>query len=390
MTNNIAIVVVAFNRPDSLKRLLESLNKIIIDKNENLTLHISIDYQKDNRANLDTIDVANNFTWKFGKKIVDTKNENYGLKRHVLDCGNLTQKYKNIIVLEDDLLVSPLILSYAKQALNSYSKDDNIAGIGLYSFQRNPQNAYPFCPIDNGSNVYFLQYACSWGQLWTRAKWEKFYSWYQKNSNTDFSNDATIPKNVRMWGEKSWLKYHIIYCIKQDKYFVYPQKGLTTNFTEMGEHNKQKNNAYQINMYTSDKDIKFTFAALSEANNIYDAFFENINLKKYLPKDTIIDLYGEKEDYSGNKYLLSTVKMDKEITKSYSLQMYPIENNIINEINGDEIFLYDLTSIKKNRHKLNRFQIIKYFFKLDLISSKNKVLIIKNLTKQLGIKLIKK
>lgn len=147
---------------------------------------------------------------------------NLGLKRHVLKCGNLTQIYDNIIVLEDDLIVSPLLYTYAKQVLHYYKDREEIAGFGLYSFQRNPTSNMPFYPINDGTDVYFLQYACSWGQMWTKNKWGDFYNWYNENKDKEFY-DRKIPSHVCNWDNKSWLKYHIKYVIEANKFFVYPQ-----------------------------------------------------------------------------------------------------------------------------------------------------------------------
>lgn len=376
----LSIVIVAFNRPNSLERLLNSLNKLIIFNGEKIDLHISIDRKRGDPNNDLTIEKAEEFIWKYGEKIVDVKKENYGLKKHVIYCGNLTNKYDNIIVLEDDLVVSPLMVQYAKQAINFYSNDDSISGIGLYSFQRNPLNNYPFYPLNNGSDVYFMQYACSWGQLWSKAKWHHFYEWYELNKENDFMDNEKIPDYIKKWGSKSWLKYYTFYCILNNKFFVYPQNGFTTNFTELGTHNFDNTNAYQCNMYFNNENVKFKFIELNKALNIYDAYFENICLKKIMNYDSDIesDTYGSKLYFDNNKLLLSTKKYDYKILSSYSLKMYPVEHNLYYNIQGADLFLYDLSHKEKNKCKYDSYTLLKYYFKLDLLSSKNKIDLIKN------------
>lgn len=375
---NIAIVVVAFNREKSLTRLLNSLNNLIVEESDEIPLYISIDKSKDeNIENQKVVRIASDFEWKFGEKIVDYKKENRGLRKHILECGNLTNIYDNIIVLEDDIVVSPLMYIYSKQVIEFYKEDKNIAGFGLYSFQRNPINNLPFYPINNGTDIYFMQYACSWGQIWTKDRWNDFYNWYKENENRDFSQCIGIPYNVKQWGGNSWLKFHVIYTILKDKYFVYPQVGLTTNFTDGGTHNKISSLAYQCETYFgNNKDIKFKFIPFNMANNVYDAFFENGVLNKLVDYDIniISDLYGEKqEEYIQEQegYLLSTNKYNYKILKKYSLQMYPYEMNIINNIVGEDIFLYDKTVSEENRGKNGRIKILRYIYKLDLLSKKD-------------------
>ena len=99
---DIAIVVVAYNRPDSLNRLLDSLTKVNYE-GHNVPLIISIDYSGKDDVYL----AAEAFEWKFGEKKIIRHPENLGLKKHVLSCGDLVKDYDAVIILEDDLLVSP-------------------------------------------------------------------------------------------------------------------------------------------------------------------------------------------------------------------------------------------------------------------------------------------
>lgn len=383
MDNKLAIVVIAFNRLKSLERLLKSLNKLKIDSNEKITLYISIDRAtKDDKENQKVVEYAKKFEWTLGEKIINYRDKNMGLKKHILECGKLTEIYQNIIVLEDDIIVSPLMYEYAKQVIRFYKNEDRIAGFGLYSFQRNPANNLPFYPLNNGTDIYFMQYACSWGQIWTRDRWEEFYNWYLENKNKDFSSDPRIPTNVKKWGEKSWLKYHVIYTILKDKYFVYPQIGFTSNFTEKGTHNKQNSIAYQCNVCTNNYDrIEFRFLKLEEANNKYDAFFENAQINKILKDEKIIvDFYGEKNNnglVGGKGHLLTTKVLNYEVIDNYSLQMYPYELNIINNIKGNDIFIYNLEKKSKNKPKSQNEYLLQYLYRLDLLSKKDMLYIMK-------------
>lgn len=378
--NDFTIVAIAFNRPNSLKRLLMSLQKVDWKK-DSVRLYISID--KDNKNSIgyiETVKIANDFEWEYGEKIVDCKEENLGLKKHILQCGNLTNKYENLIVLEDDLIASPHMYSYAKQVVEFYKDNEDIAGFGLYSFQRNPINNLPFIPLNNGTDVYFMQYACSWGQIWTKSRWEKFMEWYEKNKNNKFEKED-IPYNVRNWGEKSWLKFHTIYTILNNKFFVYPHVGLTTNFSDTGTHNQEKSFAYQCTIYDKQEKIKFRFCNLKNANNVYDGYFENKKINELInyDKQIIADFYGEKKIINVDKkeYLLSTNIYNYKILKTYGLQMYPYEQNVINNIDGSEIKLYDLSQKEENRMFQKSYLVKRYLYKLDFMSKKDMYQIVK-------------
>src|SRR5687768_8098504 len=100
--NSPAIVITAYNRPEGLSRLLKSVADASYDSN-NVTLVISIDKSDSNKV----YELADSFEWKYGQKKVIKHNEHLGLKEHILRCGDLTDQYGSIILLEDDLIVSP-------------------------------------------------------------------------------------------------------------------------------------------------------------------------------------------------------------------------------------------------------------------------------------------
>ena len=114
----------------------------------------------------------------FGK-IYDVKNmpSNNDL---INDIKNILNIYENIIVLEDDLFVSPYFYKYANDALKFYNKTESIGGISLYNHKRNFLNTIPFELIPDSNDVFFLQIASSWGQAWSKKQWLGFKNWYNK------------------------------------------------------------------------------------------------------------------------------------------------------------------------------------------------------------------
>lgn len=127
-----AIVVVCYNRLKSLKRLINSLLLVNYDQNISADLIFSID----NSGNDAIEKYAKEVQWPFGEKIVRTFPTRQGLKAHVLKCGEFTNQYDILAVLEDDLIVSDSFFYYAYNAASFYYYDDNVAGISLYSFQK--------------------------------------------------------------------------------------------------------------------------------------------------------------------------------------------------------------------------------------------------------------
>lgn len=358
--NNIAIVVITYNRINSLKRLLNSLDKAKYNGNE-ITLIISID----NSGTREIANFANQFRWEYGEKIIIEHPKRLGLKNHVLSCGRLTKDYEAVVILEDDIYVSPYFYSYVIETIDKYGAEENIAGISLYTHLWNMFANRPFIPQDNGKDAYFMQCAQSWGQIWTRRMWTQFYDWYLDN-NHELLPDKEVPYNITSWPKSSWLKYYNYYIIKTNKYFVYPYIALSTNFTDSGTHNKEPMNSYQVPILWCEKE-EYQLPEFNKSELRYDIFFEIEGIGQSLgidEKELCVDLYGNKSNISQKRYWLTTKLANYKIINSFALQMRPHELNILADLRGDEIFLYDTnTTIPINssiKEKKNIMYRIKY------------------------------
>lgn len=334
----IAIVVVAYNRVNSLSRLLYSLNDAVYG--QEVTLIISID----NSGNNQVLEYSKSFEWSHGDKRIIRHPQRLGLRKHVISCGNLTNIYDAVIVLEDDIFVSKYFFSYVVKTVNKYDKCDSIAGISLYKHQWNVGINRPFVPLDNGYDVFFIKYAQSWGQVWTRRMWSQFYKWYLDNEGK-IDQVAGLPKYVLNWPESSWLKYHIGFVVDTNRYFVYPHISLSTNFTDSGTHNKVSTTNFQVPILSHDKSV-YKLPEIDEKALKYDVFFEIENLDNFLilekrKENICIDLYGVKNNFEKKRYWLTTIPSNFKLIENFSLQLQPHELNIIYNLNGSGIFLYD-------------------------------------------------
>ena len=128
--DKIAVVAVGYNRINSMKRLLNSLQNAKYPNND-IPLVISIDCSGDERL----YEYVEQFPWEHGPKFVNIKKERLGLKNHILQCGDLTKYFKAIILLEDDIFVSEFFYDYAVKVVNFYYEDSRIGGISLYQIE---------------------------------------------------------------------------------------------------------------------------------------------------------------------------------------------------------------------------------------------------------------
>ncbi|WP_051554718.1 glycosyltransferase family 2 protein [Maribacter antarcticus] len=359
MTTKLAIVIVAYNRKNSLQRLLKSVGNASYPKAD-IPLIISIDCASDN---YDVVQVANAFKWKHGTKKVEYQKENLGLRNHILQCGAYAVTFGAAIILEDDLYVSPNYYQYTSEALQFANNKPYIAGISLYSHQFNVHSRSNFSPLLDGYDNWYFQFASSWGQAWTKIQWESFYAWYITQEVLE--PHPSLPDNVTRWSEKSWLKYFIAYLVETDTYFLYPRASYTTNFSDMGTHVGKDTTTFQIPLDFS-KDPQFQFSTLKESSSVYDVFYENRKLHLYLnlkEADLHTNLYGKKNNQTDKRYILTCKILPFKIIRKFGKSLKPHEANILVSNTGNDLFLYEAQIADKNSFKEDVYRKIMYDIK---------------------------
>lgn len=355
------IVAVAYNRPDNLKRLLNGIARAEYP-DDDVTLYISIDHGGINEDKV--CEIAEQFVWKHGKKIIREHAENIGLKNHIIECGDLSIKHGAVIIFEDDTYPSPDFYRYTLEALDFYANEDRIFAISLYSQTWNGYANRHFEPLCNGYDAYISQIECSWGECFIGSRWEKFKEWYEVVNEKQLNHSNEVPDAVYSW-EESRCKYLINYIVEKGLYYLSPYKAYSTNFNSKGTHVKRNTPTYQVGLSWG-KEV-FCFPSFDEAVK-YDAFFESIDLGFFMKEKrgmkVCIDYYGVKKNHFEYDYVLSSVLLPYEVVNSYGLEMRPPELNVILEVPGDVLRLYDVKRFRKvHRDWTHHRNVLKYELK---------------------------
>ena len=357
-----AIVISTYNRDNSLNRLLGSLARADYPGELEIPLIISIDKS----SNENVAKVADDFKWPFGPKEIIEHEENLGLRRHILFCGDLSERFGSIILLEDDLYVSPYFYNYTLKSLDFFSNEPSVAGISLFNHVFNETAKRSFIPIEDGFDNYFIQLPSSWGQVWTAMQWKYFKNWYEKFSKEKVTFEDRIPNDVANWPESSWKKYFIKYMVVNDLYFSFPRISLSTNFMDPGTHHKGKLHTLQVCLQNVKREYNFSLP--EESNAIYDCFCElspsilkklNKELKTY---DFEVDMYGAKDPAIFMREYFLTSKVCQEPLQTWGLALKPHEQNIIcNNVEGNFFKLAKRENCKE-REELGINQLLNYYF----------------------------
>lgn len=354
-----AIVIATYNRPHALSRLLNSIAVANYDGYNDIPLVISID----GGGNPKCEEIANNFAWTYGKKMIITHVANLGLKQHILSCGDLTERFGAIIMLEEDLIVSPYFYDYTVQTSTYYQFESKIAGVSLHSYKAMDLTGVPITPMANGNDVFFAQIPSSWGQCWTKKQWQEFKKYFMQYEHREDMFEI-LPKSVReSWpSASSWKKYFYSYMVEKDMYFVIPYASYTTNMADLGEHFFQETLTFQVPLMMFKK--SFVLSQFNKCMGVYDAYFELLpeTIKAFgqlFDYDFEVDLAGAKSLCQIKKpYLLSIKETSKPIF-SYDMSLTPVEMNVIYDVRGKYIHFAKTKDFIDKRNEVSYFRIMR-------------------------------
>jgi hypothetical protein len=381
MTNQAipAIVVCAYNRPNALQRLLRSLQAAHYPPGKPVTLHISID-RDETPAVRAVQEVAEGFDWPYGPKHVELQASHLGLLGHFYASGELSCRYGQIILLEDDLLVGAPFYDFAWQALDAYRDEVRIAGISLYTLWFNGYTHQPFTSLPDDSDVFYLQIPYTQGQAFTQEQWERFTGWRRAGQHLN----GPLPGLHNMFlnfDAEDWFPIRTRYLADSNRYYVFPRQSLATGAGDPGTHFAQASHFFQVPLQNFKRD--FRFQPFGQAPAVYDAFFEILpeRLNRLTPAfrdyDYCVDLNGTKALHNlTGKYVLTSRPARKAI-RQFGRSMWPPEANLLYEVPGDEIRLCavedlhwgrlaDLTARKANfeyatrRHPVGKKALIQF------------------------------
>ena len=162
------VVVIAYNRPDKVRRLISRLNELKPTKIIFAVDGPKVGKPKDAAKVAEVQSLVNNFTWTDN---VETRFRptNLGLRAAVTDVvSHAVSQYGQAIIMEEDTLPGKNWFPYAQEMLNRYRGDTSIEHISGYNlvpdkFQTN---------IGQGSRLSRYPESIAWA-TWDRA-WEKF------------------------------------------------------------------------------------------------------------------------------------------------------------------------------------------------------------------------
>ena len=273
--NYAPIVLFTYNRPDHTKMAVESLLKNIEAKDSDL--FVFSDGPKNEKAVEGVMQNRRYIHSISGFKTIHIveREKNWGLANSLIaGITEVINQYGKVIVVEDDLVLSPYFLQFMNDALEKYKDDDRVGTITAY-----------VPPIkEDLPNTFFLMYFMCWG--W--ATWKRAWDLLEKDpkpllrglrfKKTKFDVGGGVGNYGNLYCQKvglvdSWYVRYYASLFLKGKLSFYPGHTLAANngLDGTGTHSKgSAQKLYQVNCYN--EPVYLTDIPVAENNNAYVLF----------------------------------------------------------------------------------------------------------------------
>jgi GT2 family glycosyltransferase len=166
------IALFVYNRPQHTERTIKFLKQNQLASESRLFIFSDgFKSAEDEVKVLEVRELLKNIDGFKSVEVVERK-ENMGLANSVIaGVSRLVKDYKQVIVMEDDLITSPYTLTYFNEALDRYRNEDQVMHIGAYMYPLKENNI---------PESFFYRAATSWG--W--ATWDRAWQHFEPNIDT--------------------------------------------------------------------------------------------------------------------------------------------------------------------------------------------------------------
>lgn len=238
------IAIFAYRRPDHVRRLLASLARNSESAESPTFIYCDGPRTPGDEEAVEATRKVVRAHAPANAEIIE-RQQNFGLSRSIIDgVTTLCDHFGRVIVLEDDLVVSPAALGYFRAALECYANDDRVMHVSAYVF-----------PVGKPlPETFFYRCTSCWGwATWARA-WRHFSTnglWLRREIVRRrlvqfFEVEGAYPylemlDDQIMGRNDSWaVRWHASVLLR-DGLCLHPGRSLTANmgFDSSGEHCKQ-------------------------------------------------------------------------------------------------------------------------------------------------------
>ena len=261
----VPILFLTFNRPDTTKRVFESIRRIKPKK-----LYVACDGPREN--NKDDLEKIKNV--KAVTEQIDWdcevcrlyREKNLGCRKAVSSAITWFFKNEEIgIILEDDCLPNPTFFKYCEILLNKYKNEPqimHIAGSNFNLVDPSFENSILF------SKISFIWGWASWRRAWDYYNFE-MDSWPEFKQKTNllskiFFDEKTLKFRRKLFDKvynkqiDTWDYQWLYSLIENDGYAIVPKNNLISNigFSKDATHTTSRNNRFDYEVTSMEFPLK--------------------------------------------------------------------------------------------------------------------------------------
>lgn len=296
------IVLFAYKRPWHTQQTLAALQKNKLASSSKLI--VFIDGLKPNSSEQD-LKVQQELMQLFEKLDGFSSVEihksavNKGLAASVYEgVTEVLRKHKKVIVLEDDLICSPLFLEFMNQSLSHYAKNPEVVCISGY--------VYPL--QEKLSASFLLKGADCWGWATWENKWNSTYNsdaeqlhqailQSPRRAEFDFNGSYPYTEMLRdrvLQKNQSWAILWYASAFLQNKFCLYPPKSFVHNIGNdgSGTHSREATEKFSADLETTKlPDFPLKIEEEVKARLAFEVFFRELTGNK---KPGFVDILKQK------------------------------------------------------------------------------------------------
>ena len=248
------VALFAYRRPMHLKRTLEALRGN--PEASQTELFVFCDGAKDTRDSegVDAVRRMLQGDLGFAATHVVARDSNHGLARNITEgVAEVLGIRETVIVLEDDITVSPFFLRFMNDALGYYRDSPRVGSISGY--------CYPL--TDPVPETYFIRGSDCWSWATWRDRWKVYNpdgaallrELKARNLVHAFDFDGAMPFVEMLKGQiagqnDSWaVRWHAS-CFLRDMLILYPARALAHNIGQdgSGTHSREEDDALGVRL----------------------------------------------------------------------------------------------------------------------------------------------
>ena len=164
--NNLApILLFVYDRPEHTRLCMESLQRNHLADDSELFIYADAAKSEKDQKNVDKVRAYIHSITGFSRINIVERESNVGLANNIIDgVTQIVNQFGKVIVLEDDLILSPYFLQFMNDALEVYKNENKIGHI----------HACNLFMSDSLPDTFITKFIGSWGwATWDRA-WKLF------------------------------------------------------------------------------------------------------------------------------------------------------------------------------------------------------------------------